>query len=309
MNGSEAYHKITCHFMGSTNEFSTAFEKFLISHILAAFVNGIFIIPTVLLNAVSIVTILKSSQLKSKPCYFIILVQSVIDLAVGVLGIPLFLVYLIQGITGTSNCFGTFLARRSTTLPLGVSIITLLAMTMERYIAILHPYAYSTKVTKKRILVCVGSGTVVTFFVIILSLAIPSAILMFAVLLVAVVFLFTVFAYTKIYLVVRKLNRPPNQLSDAESQGNLTRKKLFLREIKQAKSCFIVVMCFFILSFLPPTMLSLSRNTDNGELLAKHAWLYMVSMFNSSVNSVIFFWSKTMLRKEAKKRLSFICAR
>ena len=296
--------------MGSTNEFSTAFEKFLISHILAASVNGIFIIPTVLLNAVSIVTILKSSQLQSKPCYFIILVQSVIDLAIGVLGIPLNLAYLIQGITGTSNCFGTFLARKPTILPIAASTITLSAMTMERYIAILHPFAYSTKVTKKRILVYVGSGTVLTFFVIIVSFAIQPAIPMFGVLLVTLVFSFTVFAYTKIYLVVRKLNHARKQPFDAEEQKNLTRKKLFLREIKQAKSCFIVVMCFFILSFLPPIVLLLfHKSKDESEFLAKDTWLYTIIMFNSIVNSVIFFWTKTMLRKEAKKRLNFICAR
>jgi hypothetical protein len=105
MNGSEeVYYRITCHFMGSTNHFLPAsFEKFLVSHTLAACVNRIFIIPTILLNAISIITIFKSSQLNSKPCYFIILVQSVIDLAVGVLGIPLFLVFLVQGLTGTSN--------------------------------------------------------------------------------------------------------------------------------------------------------------------------------------------------------------
>ena len=95
--------------MGSTNQFSTSFKNFMVSHVLAVSMNGIFFFPTILLNAVSIITILKSSELKSKPCYLIILVQSVIDLTVGVFGIPSFLVYLVQGITGTSNCFGIIL--------------------------------------------------------------------------------------------------------------------------------------------------------------------------------------------------------
>jgi hypothetical protein len=50
-------------------------------------------IHTVLLNAVAMITILKSSQLKSKPCYFIILVQSINDLAVGIVSI----IHLISG--------------------------------------------------------------------------------------------------------------------------------------------------------------------------------------------------------------------
>ena len=129
------------------------------------------------------------------------------------LGIPLFLVFLVQSITGTSNCFGTLLAIHSPLLPIGVSIITLSAMTMERYIAILHPYAYKTVVTKKKILVYVGSGAAVTFFVIFLSFRIQFAPMIFGTLLVTLVFIFTAFAYTRIYLVIRKLNRSQNQPS------------------------------------------------------------------------------------------------
>ncbi|CAB4028718.1 histamine H2 receptor-like [Paramuricea clavata] len=312
MNNSthEDVFQISCDSFGTTHFVITKLmsDKLLITRIFAIVLNSILITPTILLNAIAIITILKSSQLKSKPCYFIILVQSAIDLVVGVLGIPLYLAFLIQGITGTSNCVGAFLAKYSPVLPIGISTITLSAMTMERYIAILHPYAYSTEVTKKRILVYVGSGAVVTIFAIVLSFRIQFAIMMFGALLVPLVFVFTAFAYTRIYLVVRKLNRAQNKPSNVE-EVNLTRKKLFLREIKQAKSCFIVVMCFFILSFLPAIVFTSNRNTDESEFLVNNVWVYTIAMSNSSVNSAIFFWTKTMLRKEAKKRLNFICER
>jgi hypothetical protein len=74
-------------------------EKLLINHIFAIALNSLLIIPTILLNAVAIITIFKYSQLNNKPYYFIILVQrSIIDLAVGVLSIPLILVFLASGI-------------------------------------------------------------------------------------------------------------------------------------------------------------------------------------------------------------------
>ena len=128
-------------------------EKLFINHMLAIVFNGILIIPTIILNAVAIITIWKSSQLSRKPCYFIILVQSVIDLAVGVVSIPLFIFYLKSGLRGDANhCSIVFLAFRLTLLPVGLSTITLIALTLERYIAIVHPYSYSTKVTKKKTL-------------------------------------------------------------------------------------------------------------------------------------------------------------
>ena len=63
-------------------------EKSLIVHLIVLVFNSILIIPTIVLNVVSIITVLKCSQLNSKPCYFVILVESVIDSAVGVVGIP-----------------------------------------------------------------------------------------------------------------------------------------------------------------------------------------------------------------------------
>jgi hypothetical protein len=144
-------------------------EKLLINHIFAIAVNGILIIPTLLLNAVAVITIFKSSQLNSKPCYFIIHVQSVLDLAIGVLGIPLFIFFLASAIGGISKGITTTLASRAITVPVGVSTITLSAMTLERYIAILHPYAYSTQVTKRRLLIYIGCFAAVECFVIILS--------------------------------------------------------------------------------------------------------------------------------------------
>ena len=65
-------------------------EKFVMNHIFAIALNGIMITPTTLLNGVAVVTIFKSSQLNSKPCYFIVLLQSMFDLAVGIFSIYTF---------------------------------------------------------------------------------------------------------------------------------------------------------------------------------------------------------------------------
>ena len=282
-------------------------EKDLIIHIFAIVVSGILIIPTVLLNAVAVITISKSSQLKSKPCYFIILVQSMIDLAVGVLGIPLFIFFLANGTGGVSNCFAAMMALKSTLIPVVLSVVTLSAMTLERYIAILHPYAYSTQVTKKRLLISVGSGAMLVISWIFLSFFIHGTIRTGAAVITTFIFFFNAFAYTRIYLVVKKLARSQNQLHDAFAEENLTRMKLFLREMKQAKSCFIVVICFFFLVFLPTAISpAVSANFNKFDKLEYTNWTVTFSLSNASVNSVIFFWTKTMLRKEAFKILKNI---
>ena len=64
-------------------------EKLVINQIFAIAFNSIVLIPILLLNGAAVITILKAQLLKSKPCYFITLLQSMFDLAVGLLGIPL----------------------------------------------------------------------------------------------------------------------------------------------------------------------------------------------------------------------------
>jgi hypothetical protein len=65
---------------------------------------------------------------------------------------------------------------------------------------------------------------------------------------------------------------------------------LFLREIKQAKACFVVVICFCALSFLPAAIaIPLFPTLNKFDELALTVWAITISLFNSSANiSVIF---------------------
>ena len=302
--------EMSCHVLGTAYFVITKLpsKRLLINHVFAIVLNGLLIIPTVLLNAVAIITILNSSQLIKKPCYYIILIQSVIDLGVGIFGIPLFHVYLASGIGEVSDCIVASLALISTFLPYGASIVTLSALIMERYIAILHPYAYRAHVTKRRLLIYVGVGAVVMLSVTILGQFFnPRLLQTFGIVLEALLFVLTAFVYTRIYLVVRKLARPPNQLHEAGAVENLTRMKLFLQEMKQARSCFIVVVWFFVLWLFPGAIaFSFFESLDKYDKLAVSIWVFTLHLSNSSVNSMIFFWTKTMLRKEAIKMLKII---
>ncbi len=308
LSGEQEGVEMSCEILGKTYFVITKFPsyKLLINHISAITLSSILIIPTILLNAIPIITILKSYQLKSKPCYFIILVQSVIDLAVGIFGIPLFLVYLASGIGGNSNCIAATLALKLTALPIGLSAITISALTLEKYIAILHPYSYRTQVTRKRLLIYVGSGAVVVFSSIIISFRHFKWLRIGATVVAVLIFLFIAFAYKRICSVVKKLSRSQNCVHDAAEEENLKRMKLFLRQIKQAKSCFIVVICFGFLCFLPAVIaFPLLESFDKYNRLAISIWFYMLILLNSSVNSLIFFWTKTMLRKEAAKLIKY----
>jgi hypothetical protein len=176
---------------------------------------------------------------------------------------------------------------------------------LERYIAIIHPYAYKTQVTKKRLLIYTGCGAVVTISSVFLFVLDTRLYHTFFGTFVTLVFFFIAFANTKIYLVVRKLSRSPNRPHDPAAVENTTKLKVFLQEVKHAKSCFMVVVCFAVFCFIPgASMLPFFPSMKQYERQAILAWIFSVGFLNSTVNSIIFFWTKTMLRKEAVKTLN-----
>ena len=145
---------ITCRLTENTYVILSHFsnEKYERHQIAVLIVNCMLFFSTISLNGISIITIRKSSQLRSKVCYFVVLLQSLVDFVVGVLGIPLFVYYLSSPFLETKNCDLIILALRSTHFICGLSYITLVTITVERYIGVMYPYYYQSNVTKKRIL-------------------------------------------------------------------------------------------------------------------------------------------------------------
>ena len=115
-------------------------------------VNIILIIPTVLLNGTSVIAILKCSRLNTKVYFFLVLVQSIFDLTVGLLGLPLFTVVLGTELFGSVNCVVSVVAQKIMVLPSSFAIGTLIALTFERYMGLIHPFSYEAKVTREKML-------------------------------------------------------------------------------------------------------------------------------------------------------------
>ena len=282
-------------------------EKYERYRIAVLVVNCILFLTTISLNAISIITIRRSSQLKSKVCYFVILLQSAVDLGVGVLGLPLYIFSLMTPFLDTLNCSFVILIRRTAYLTCALSIVTVSAMTLERYIGVLHPYSYETNVTKKRILCYVCVFGFVVFFVLGYSFRDATVSRRLIQALVAVFFLFTAFAYVRIYLVIRKLIRSERRPTCQNGGNRNVLKRQIIRESRHATSCFLVVICFAFF-LLPSTLSSAAFSYGSADYIVYRSWTITSMILNSSINSLIFFWTKTLLRKEALKTLKALCS-
>ena len=174
----------------------------------------------------------------------------------------------------------------------GLSTSIVSVLNIEFYFGIVHPLFHSTNVNKSRVF----KAIVFFLFIIVIVgfIVLPDAkivnfvrgmtlILNLAILIVI---------YVKIFLTGGKTL--PNNLS---ASGN-TQQKAFLRKKKLAKSCLLVVGCFYA-CFLPRAVVPFLSNSP---FVTNVLWTWITNLLfaNSTLNSVIFFWRNKILRNEGK---------
>ena len=304
-----------CSFLKTENRVIVQYpsQAHLINRISVCVFFLLLAIPTVTLNGVSVITIWKCSQLKQKIPYFLLMMQSVTDLTVGLVGLPAFgILGLSTAITGSVHCVGRVLMTRLVALLILVSTLTLFTMTMERYFGVLHPLRHRTLITKKRILVFYSCGTSLMFAIATSSIIFGNQMLRNTIAISMTILLFvSAFVYTKIFKIIKNRERPgnpdPNNVSAAEQpSSNRQSNRNFLKNIKLVKSCYSAVVCFLV-CFLAGIVTSVPFSLSILSWEAFRSWATTLIMLNSSLNSIIFFWNRPLLRNEAKKVLKNIC--
>ena len=90
MLNESSYFFQTCNLLNAKEEIIVKYpsKAFFINEISVSVFRLLLIVPTVTLNGVSIITILKSPHLREKISYFLIMMQSVSDLTVGLVNLP-----------------------------------------------------------------------------------------------------------------------------------------------------------------------------------------------------------------------------
>ena len=277
-------------------------NKYFINHVIACVFNAFLTLMTVSLNSVTILTFWKSSQLRSKVPNYLIMVQSCIDLGVGAIGSSLFTLGLLDEIRGTGNCELRFARGIATVFLTIISMTTLSAMNMERYFGVVHPFFHRDKVTRNRLLVYVilVSSLVVIFFC--LSFAFKGILRSFGVVVIFLYLSSMAFAYTKIYLASIASSRTVHV---EPSQEERKKKRQFLKDVKLAKTCFLIVACS-LLCLLPTSISAKPLNFSGFDRVIVAIWAKTFALLNPSLNSAIFFWRNRMLRSEARKTLTNI---
>ena len=286
------------------------YSSTLINAVLLCLLNASFMVIGIILNSVVIISLWRSSQLRKKLCYFMIIVLSCFDLAIVTIVQPLL---MLSTILWSMKIYHAEIqnTRFFTCLLLeGFSMFALLTLNIERFLALTRPFFHQTIVTKGKLTLFLALPIIIivalSLLCVIYSKARVYLPVIIAVYLLSFWFVLAFLNY-KMLVIVKSKHKDELRVAPAslETSGNQERQKRQKRNLKNISTCSLAVGCFLITSF-PVIINSILRFVSNSPKNDRQGMLFsiwatiFVSM-NSTFNSVIFFWRNSILRREGMK--------
>ena len=262
-------------------------------------VNILFFFSGICLNSLVIASFWRSVQLRKKLCYFMIMILSCCDLLVALTSHPTRTLAAILWLTEMFHVYPGWLEilLDLSNICILFSLLALLVMSVDRYLATHYPIFHRASVTKGKLFTLFTVLFFISITVMVQSvrnLVIPYRVghLIFGILVIPPM----LFINYKLFTVARR-NRRNKGISPEM-------KKSF--SLKNVSSCLLVVACLLVL-LIPNVIYSVLRLTSKGteNTLDSAAlagfWSATTAAMNSTFNCLIFYWKNKILRTEGMK--------
>ena len=205
--------------------------------------NVLFFFSGICLNSAVILSFRRSVQLRKKLCYFMIMLLSCCDLLAVLTSHPLTALITMLFLTEEWDAYHGWavIFRRFTGVFVGFSLLALLVMNFDRYLATSYPIFHRTSVTKGKLLtilaILVTMGLTIVVLIsfndfVFISHGVP--VLIFII----IIFPPMLFMNYKMFAIARKSRRNNGISPDM--------KKTF--SLKNISCCLLAVACFLVLS-------------------------------------------------------------
>ena len=261
--------------------------------------NVLFLFSGTCLNSLVIISFWRSEQLRKKLCYFMIMILSCCDLLAVLTNHPLLALFAMFWLTEKFDAYPSW-ARTCTSVSnifLGLSLLAILVMNFDRYLATYYPMKHRTSVTKGRLLTLLTILSIVQLTLQLLSIN-DSVITHPVSILVCFIIISPpmLFINYKLFTIARKSHRK-NKLSPEI-------KTTFAW--KNVSSCLMAVLCFVTLSipafvYSGLRIASKKKDTNLDEVELVRLWAKTFVTMNSTLNCLIFYWKNKILRIEGIK--------
>ena len=263
--------------------------------------NVLFFFSGICLNSLVILSFRRSVQLRKKLCHFMIMVLSCCDLLTVLTSHPLTALITMLFLTEKLDVYPSWIviSTRLSTVFLGLSLLALLVMNFDRYLATSYPIFHRTSVTKGKLLtilaILVTMGVTVVMLIsfndfVFISHGVP--VLIFII----IIFPPMLFMNYKMFAIARKSRRNNGISPDM--------KKTF--SLKNISCCLLAVACFLVLSipvfaFGGLRITSTAKEFTLDNVILAGLWASTITSMNSTCNCLIFYWKNKILRTEGMK--------
>ena len=259
--------------------------------------NNFMTHTSIMLNIVTIYAIHKTSAM-AKTLKTLLLSLAFSDVAVGLSSKAIYTFFLVKWLQLENiNCNTYQVLNISGYLFSTASFLGVVAVSVDRFLAVHLHLRYQELVTHKRVVVVVIGKWLCSAFVSSITLwGLPSARNIIESVVAAFGFIITIVVYTRIYLTVR---RHKNQIHSLQVQevAHSDEIKHFIVLVKSTASIFYVCLLLLI-CYLPFLICTAVIRIYGSSIALKQFFLYSMTLIflNSSLNPVIYCWKMRHVR-------------
>ena len=300
-NGTNTSQELICYGIPA----SILFFNSKISMILWMVTNILISITAAIGNLLVLVTIWRSSHLHS-PSNTLLFGLALSDLCVGLVCEPLTLAFqavLFKNSSQITSCTLVNTLSLTSTFLIAVTLLTVTAMSVDRFLAIYLHLRYEQLVTEekaRKFILCLWFISSVPSIILFFHSMTSYLVMIFAV---TVCLVIITFAWIRIYQVVRHHQAQiQDQMAVASQSFNMAR---FRNSAINTMFVLVIILLCYIPYLIAKICLTVNLNPLN--VVFYEISLTLV-LLNSSLNPLVYFWRQRDLRAQAKQLvISFYC--
>ena len=264
-------------------------EELRSTYIANCVLNSFLSYTAIILNIVTIHAIRKTSSLP-KTLKTLLLSLAVSDVGVGLLGQPFYVSLVVEWLQQNNpGCITNIVFIFTVNVFSLVSLLGVVAVSVDRFLTIHLHLRYQELVTHKRVVVVVILMWVMSAFLPLILVWIPFNNFVLVKLVLGVLGLvLTTVAYIRVYLAVRR----HQQVAENSEVANL------ISLVKSAVATFYIYLVFLI-CYLPYFTSLVFLNISSPSITSKRFLLYSFTLMflNSSLNPIVYSWKMRQIRR------------
>ena len=279
-----------------SEEESSPFET---SVIITSVLNALLIPICIAGNVLVLAAVWRNPSLRT-PSIILLCSLAVSDLLVGLLALPLEIAVALTPLSQVSSDSRLSQARLVLTIQLCcVSLDTMTAISVDRYLALRYHMRYPNMMTSRRATCLAATFWCKTVILSLLSIWKENTILLVAVVFVALCLFISSITYSAIYRIVRHHQHQIHAQQQAVQSMN-AEQNLKIQGKKRALNTFIYYICM-VLCYFPAAVSILIWMTYKEHWNIRWHFAGTILFMNSAINPFLYFWRNREVREAVLK--------